>query len=236
MDSDFTPVITPLGDRGLLLRWGDSIDERTRLAILSFCERLEANPISGFLECVPAFVTVAIFYDPLVLRYETARSSAAALASGLPFFENPARPVVEIPVCYGIEYGPDLPWLAEFAGLPEAEVVRLHRSAEYRVHMIGFAPGFPYLGGLPKAIAAPRRETPRLSVPEGSVGIAGEQTGIYSVSSPGGWRIIGRTPMRLFRPWAVPPSLLQAGDRVRFVSIAPDEFENRDHGAEGDGE
>ena len=132
---------------------------------------------------------------------------------------------MEIPVCYGGEFGPDLPFVAARAGLSEDEAARRHAAGEYRVHLIGFAPGFPYLGGLTAELAAPRRATPRERVPAGSVGIAGRQTGVYPLETPGGWQIIGRTPLRLFRLDADPPALLRTGDGVRFRAIAADEFE-----------
>jgi inhibitor of KinA len=131
---------------------------------------------------------------------------------------------VELPVCYGGEFGPDLEEVAARCGLSAAEVMARHSTAEYRVYMLGFSPGFPYLGGLDPAIAAPRRETPRLRVPAGSVGIAGMQTGIYPQESPGGWQIIGRTPGRLFRPDRAEPCLLGPGDRLRFVPVGPEAF------------
>lgn len=133
--------------------------------------------------------------------------------------------IVHIPLCYGGEYGPDLSGLAFYHGLSEAEVIDLHTSRDYPVYMIGFAPGFPYLGGLDERLATPRRSVPRIQIPAGSVAIGGAQTGIYPLMTPGGWHVIGRTPLALFRPDADPPSLLQAGDIVRFVPIAPDEYE-----------
>ena len=136
-----------------------------------------------------------------------------------------ASRVVEIPVCYGGQYGPDLAFVAQHNGLTEEEVIALHVSGEYYIYMLGFAPGFPYLGGLPERIAAPRHEVPRASVPAGSVGIAGNQTGIYPVSTPGGWQLIGCTPLVLFRPSENPPSLLLPGDTVRFRAISTAEMQ-----------
>jgi len=132
--------------------------------------------------------------------------------------------VVEIPVCYGGEYGPDLAVVAAHTGLTPEEVIQLHSAAEYRVHAIGFSPGFPYLGGLPPRLNTPRRATPRPSVPAGSVGIGSAQTGVYPVASPGGWNLIGRTPRALFRLHKSPPALLLIGDRVKFRPITPGEF------------
>jgi inhibitor of KinA len=142
----------------------------------------------------------------------------------------PAR-TVDIPVCYGGEFGPDLAEVAARNGLSAEEVIRIHASAEYLVYMIGFAPGFPYLGGMSGRIAAPRRSTPRLAIPAGSVGIAGEQTGVYPLETPGGWQLIGRTPIALFLPVRSPPSLLRAGDKVRFRPISRMEYEQWEDGA-----
>jgi inhibitor of KinA len=132
---------------------------------------------------------------------------------------------VEIPVCYGGEYGPDLEAVAEYHHLSTSEVVEIHSKEEYLVYMIGFAPGFPYLGGMSEEIATPRRHSPRLSIPEGSVGIAGMQTGVYPISTPGGWQLIGRTPLELFCPNENPPTLLQSGDIVKFVPISLEEYQ-----------
>jgi inhibitor of KinA len=133
---------------------------------------------------------------------------------------------VELPVFYGGDHGPDMAFVAEHSKMSPEEVAALHASAEYLVHAIGFTPGFPYLGGLPEALRTPRRDTPRARVPAGSVAIGGAQTGVYSVESPGGWQIIGRTPVRLFRPQEKQPALLRPGDRVRFKPISKAEFES----------
>lgn len=140
------------------------------------------------------------------------------------------RYVIEIPVCYGEEFGPDLEFVANHNGLTPEEVIRIHSSAEYLVYMVGFAPGFPYLGGMPEAIAAPRRPSPRLAIPAGSVGIAGKQTGVYPIETPGGWQIIGRTPIALFVPDSNPPTILASGDRICFRPISRQEYMERKEG------
>jgi inhibitor of KinA len=214
-----------LGDTAVLVRFGDRIDPGTLNRVLAFRASLEAEPLPGMVEHVPAFASVAVYYDPL-------RVSEAEIVERIRERRRhlPARPaaeprVVEIPVCYGGSFGPDLPFVAEYHGLTPDEVVAIHSGAEYTVYMIGFAPGFPYLGGLPERIATPRRDTPRLSIPAGSVGIAGAQTGVYPLETPGGWQIIGRTPLRLFRPEAAEPSLLRPGDVVRFRPLPPEAFD-----------
>jgi len=132
--------------------------------------------------------------------------------------------IVEIPVCYGGEYGPDLGFVAEHNGLSQEEVIKIHSEGRYLTYMVGFAPGFPYLGGLSEKIAAPRKESPRLKIPEGTVGIAGNQTGVYPITTPGGWQLIGRTPFRLFHPGKNPPTLLKAGNIVVFKPISEQEY------------
>ncbi|WP_281169570.1 5-oxoprolinase subunit PxpB [Paenibacillus harenae] len=230
----------PLGDCAVLIRFGVVMDEALNRIVHAFAAQLEEKPFAGMIECTPAFASVTVHYDPLaVMRSRTQAESTHStiyetvslrLRLYLPTLEpsdmQTERTVVEIPVCYGEEYGPDLAFVAEHNGLTEEEVVAIHSGSSYLVYMIGFAPGFPYLGGMPERIAAPRHKTPRTVIPAGSVGIAGNQTGVYSVATPGGWQLIGRTPLQLFRPGQTPPSLLQAGAEVRFQPIARAEFEN----------
>jgi inhibitor of KinA len=225
--------ITPLGDSALLLELGETIDESTRQRVQAAWRALTAGKLPGVSEVVPAYTSVTLFYDPW-----------QAVQAGAPEQEivewlctqvharlkNPpkaakARPrTVEVPVCYGGDFGPDLARVAMQAGLSAEEVVRRHSGAKYQVHLNGFAPGFPYLAGLPKELATPRHAKPRMNVPAGSVAIGGEQTGIYPQVTPGGWNLIGRTPWRLFRPEDDPPVLLQAGDEVCFRPVTPEEF------------
>lgn len=216
---------TPLGDRAVVVHLGDAIDDASFQRVRALARRLEREPFAGLAEFVPAYTTVTVYYDPLQLALEDACAAIGRLLSNeSPLEDEPTR-LVEIPVCYGGEFGEDLEHVANHTGLTSDEVIRLHSSAEYRVHMLGFVPGFPYLGGMPPQLATPRRSSPRLVTPAGSVGIAGEQTGIYPLETPGGWQLIGRTPLRLFRPDENPPTLLRAGDRVRFHSITPAEYD-----------
>ena len=175
----------------------------------------------------PGYGSVLVTFDPLSLSYELVEKRAASV--DLEDGNQPESRTIEVPVCYGGVFGPDLDDVASAANLAPEEVVRLHASADYLVYFLGFSAGFPYLGGMPDRIAAPRLPQPRTSVPAGSVGIAGRQTGIYPFSSPGGWRIIGRTPLSLFHPQADRPTLLEMGDRVGFVPIDEEEFERRLH-------
>jgi inhibitor of KinA len=212
-------VLEPLGDAAVLVRLGDAIDESTHLRVRLAYARLRRAPVVAALDIVPAFTTVAVHYDPAHADYHMV---AARIADTLQQFEAeqlPGARTLTIPVRYGGGNGPDLELVAAHAGLTPHDVVRRHAAGDYLVHMIGFAPGFPYLGGLDPRLACPRRDVPRTHVPAGSVGIGGSQTGIYPFDSPGGWQIIGRTDVVLFDTARDPPSLLAAGDRVRFVAV-----------------
>jgi inhibitor of KinA len=225
--------ITPLGDTALMLEVGDVIDESTRRRVQTAWQALRAAPLPGVTELVPAYTTVTLFYDPWQAVQAGAPEKGIAdwLSAKVrerikhpPKMEKTKPRVVEIPVCYDGEFGPDLGLVARQAKLSPEEVIKRHHQAEYLVYLIGFAPGFPYLGGLPKELATPRHAKPRMEIPPGSVGIAGNQTGIYPLATPGGWNLIGRTPLRLFRPDENPPSLLRAGDKVEFRAITAEEF------------
>lgn len=232
----YAPQLFPLGDAAVVVQFGDSISPTTHLIIQAFNAYLTQQPFAGLRECVPAFTTLTVYYDPwlvsaqgkhtpyervcAILRQQLLLASAAPLA---------ATATLEIPVCYGGELGPDLAVVARHTGLAPAEVVARHTRPDYQVYMLGFAPGFPYLGGLDERLATPRRAEPRPLVPAGAVGIAGAQTGIYSLPTPGGWQLIGRTPLRLFNPAAHPPTLLRAGQRLRFVPIGEAEFYRLSH-------
>ncbi|MDK8182330.1 5-oxoprolinase subunit PxpB [Paenibacillus sp. UMB4589-SE434] len=217
----------PLGDAAIVVEFDSIIGPASHEMVRLLSTYLDTHPFKGMVEYVPAFTTVTVFYNPLVLRYAEAQAKleeAVWQAKGIQL-EQTAR-IVEIPVCYGGEYGPDLEDIARHNQLTADEVVHIHSSAEYLVYMIGFAPGFPYLGGMSERIAAPRRPSPRLVIPVGTVGIAGMQTGVYPIGTPGGWQLIGRTPEPLFRPDMKPPTLLRAGDKVRFLPITEKEFES----------
>jgi KipI family sensor histidine kinase inhibitor len=204
-------------DRSLLLVFDDRISLTAHRDVLRLTPLLRS--VRGVTNVHPAYASILIDFDPRRIgRFDLERAAAEffAQAAAAPL---PEPRMVEIPVAYGGEYGPDLEAVAALTGHTPDEVVAIHSSAEYLVYFLGFSPGFPYLGGMPEPIAAPRLEAPRRRVPAGSVAIGGRQTGVYPMASPGGWRIIGRTPLRLFEPAADPPVLLQMGDRVRFVPI-----------------
>jgi inhibitor of KinA len=227
--------IEPLGDSALLVRVVEEFHpEKSLDAVLRAKRQLEAAAIPGVIELAPAYCTVAVFYDPArILRTEATPSPIDSLTATIEDAlqnQSAARDgtssrSVEIPVCYDAEFALDLAQVAEHAGLAEAEVVRRHSSAGYRVNCVGFTPGFPYLSGLPTELATPRRAIPRTEIPAGSVAIGGAQTGIYPSRSPGGWNVIGRTPLRLFDRRNDPPAMLRAGDAVRFRQISREEFE-----------
>ncbi len=217
------PVCRPVGDRHLTLELGEGICRETNALVYRVESLLGATPLPGLRETTPTYNSLLVRYDPVEADYATvaglaiaAARVAATLVAG-PWAKTAARAEVAIPVVYGGEYGPDLEEVGRHTGLPIREAVRRHAAGRYVVHMIGFAPGFGYLGGLDPSLATPRRASPRSRVPEGSVGIAQGQTGVYPRALPGGWQIIGRTPLRLWRPEVAAPSLLGPGCLVRFV-------------------
>lgn len=222
-----------MGDRALVVEFGRRVDAATSARIQAVAEYLLTHPIAAVTDVVPGYAVLTVHFDPLAIAaqrrgadpFEVVREAVTAALAKAP--QSPRRKPRnhEIPVCYGGVHGEDLPAVAEYHGIEPADVIRLHTTAVYEVHLLGFVPGFAYLGGLDRRIATPRRDTPRKSVAPGSVGIGGEQTGVYPCETPGGWNLIGRTPVRLFRPEADPPSLLAPGDRVRFAPISAAEFE-----------
>ncbi len=225
--------IKPLGDSALVVQFGKDVSEETHEKVMNFIQAIESNPFKGFLEAVPTYNTVTVFYNPLLVFhsypkqhsvFETVYERVQNYATQHGEYVKEASNIVEIPVLYGGEFGPDLDLIAHRNQLRTEEVIQIHSERDYLVYMIGFAPGFPYVGGMDERIEAPRKENPRKSIPAGSVGIAGKQTGIYPFESPGGWQIIGRTPAELFLPERNPPTLIQPGDRLRFVPIDAEEY------------
>ena len=209
--------IAPLGDSAVLVGFGDDIDLATNLRVHALDAQLQAALLPGVIETVPAYATLLIHYDQLRLDYDAvAQWLRAALASQQQTLQRTPRQI-NVPVRYGGEYGPDLASVADYHHASEAEIIRLHSGREYTVFMMGFTPGFPYMGKLDDALATSRLETPRTRVPAGSVGIAGLQTGIYPIESPGGWRLIGRTSLSLFNLASSEPFVFAPGDRVRFI-------------------
>lgn len=221
-----------LADDAWLLRLGERIDDALNARVHALAAQLRAQAPGGWLrDLVPAYASLAVFFDPAAVDAEAVRAwlrtQCGDLAGNDSNMAASARTVevpVEIPVAYGGEFGPDLDAAAAELGLSPAQLIQRHSDGDYRVAMIGFAPGFPYLSGLDPALALPRLATPRTRVAAGSVAIGGAQTGIYPRPGPGGWRLLGRTPLRLFDALREPPSLLQPGERVRLRAIDADEF------------
>lgn len=219
------PRLRPSGDLAVLVEYGDGIDPAVNEKVRAAATLLKRNLPEGVLDVIPAYRSLSLRYDPLLTSLERLSLALEELEGHLREVEIPPPRVVEIPVLYGGEQGPDLGFVAAHGGMTPEDVVAIHAGTDYPIYMIGFTPGFCYLGGLDTRIATPRRETPRTLLPGGSVGIAEAQTGVYPVDSPGGWQIIGRTPLRLFAPERENPFLYEAGDRIRFVPIAESEFD-----------
>ncbi len=217
---------SPLGDSALVVEYGNSVNPQINDHVLALGGAVEKAKPEGVEELVPTYRSMLIRFNPLKTSYEklvfAVRDAETAFSAKLPQI---IRKSILVPVMYGGQCGPDLKAVAKIHGLTEADVIRLHSSVLYRVYMIGFVAGFPYLGELPDEIATPRLDTPRTKVPAGSVGIAGKQTGIYPCDAPGGWRIIGKTPIKLFDPCQEPPAKMQAGDLVRFIPVSAEAYE-----------
>jgi len=214
-----TPVFRPMGDRSLLVEIGEKISADVNRRVQELMLRLQQANLPGVCELAPSYRSLLVVFDPLTIAPEKLKAAITDVAARPGGSELPQAKLITVPVFYGGDYGPDLEWVAGHLGISTEEVIRLHTETVYRVYMIGFTPGYPYMGELPAALAVPRRSTPRTRVPKGSVGMAQRQTGIYPVESPGGWQIIGWTPIELFDPKRQMPSLLEMGDRVKFESV-----------------
>ncbi len=223
MPPDTFPIYKPAGDRALLVVFGEEIDLQINRKVHALDRLIARDPFTGLVETVPTYASLLVYYDLLELDYATALDAVKQRIERFQDAPEQAIHRVDIPTRYGGEYGPDLAYVADHNHLTPEEVIRIHSGSEYPVYMMGFTPGFPYVGGMDERIAAPRLESPRTHVPAGSVGIAGKQTGVYPIESPGGWRIIGRTDLKLFDPAAEMPFLLAPGDLVRFVPVSDGE-------------
>jgi inhibitor of KinA len=212
------------GDKALVVEFGNEISEATNSKVRNLYVALSKYKVAGIEEMTPTYRSLLIHYNPLAIKLDTLQRKVKELLENLDKVEIPKPRIIEIPTVYGGEYGPDLSFVAEHNGITPEDVVSIHSSVDYLIYMLGFTPGFPYLGGMSEKIAAPRLSAPRTKIPAGSVGIAGKQTGIYPIESPGGWQLIGRTPLSLYSPKRQPPIVLQAGDYVRFVPISADKY------------
>jgi len=213
-----------MGDRALLIELGDDISRAVNQRVRALFVQLERSALEGIRELIPTYRSLLAIYDPLATTVSDLKPHIEEVWENLTSACLPSPKTLKVPVVYGGEFGPDLDWVADYLGITSEEVIRLHTQPTYEVYMIGFTPGYPYLGELPDALVTPRRDTPRGRVPRGSVGIAQKQTGIYPVASPGGWQIIGRTPLVLFDPNRRPPAALEMGDRVQFYAITAQEM------------
>lgn len=222
------PVLRSAGEGGIVVELGDAIDAALNARVHQLAGEVRARLGDRIIEVVPTYRSLLVRHDPLRVPRRVLVRELEEMVAGLPAdaAATAAARTVHVPACYGGELGPDLAFVAQHAGLEPREVVAIHSGATYQVFMLGFTPGFPYLGGMPSRIATPRLETPRQRVEAGCVGIGGVQTGIYPVASPGGWRLIGRTPLRLFDPGAGSPFLLAPGDHLRFVPITRAEYDD----------
>ncbi|MEY2487883.1 MAG: inhibitor of KinA [Verrucomicrobiota bacterium] len=229
--------ITPLGDSALVLRVRQTFEDtpnETLDEVLGYFNFLKRANLPGVTELAPAYTTVAIFYDPAQVVAAGAQPHnifewlggrvQTAIANGQVRLTRSRISTIDIPVCYDEKFALDLDEVTQHCGLSAEEVIEQHTGAEYRVSCLGFTPGFPYLSGLPPRLSTPRRPVPRKEVPAGSVAIGGSQTGVYPMTSPGGWNVIGRAPIKLFNPKKFPPAVLCAGDCVRFRAITLEEF------------
>lgn len=214
----------PAGDKGLVVEFGNAISPEINNKVRSFALALENAAISGLVEYIPTYRSLLILYDPLVWKPDLLVARLRELETSLASMKLPNPNIYYLPVSYGGEFGPDFPFVCQYTGLTREDVVKIHTGGKYLIYMLGFTPGFPYLGGMDERISVPRLDTPRIKIPAGSVGIAGNQTGIYPVESPGGWRIIGRTPVKLFEPLSKKPVLLNAGDYVCFFEVTLEEY------------
>ena len=218
-------IFQPLGDNALIIRFENKICPEINNYIRRCALLLEQEGINGVIEWIPAYASLTLFYKPEIQNYSSLCKLLGKILGSSEKKDIPPPEEIIIPVCYGGKFGPDLENVASKNNLTIDEVIKIHSAPSYLIYMLGFSPGFPYLGGMDKKITTPRLETPRALVEAGSVGIAGEQTGIYSLDSPGGWQIIGKTPLKLFHINNKKPFLLKAGNLVKFRQIDEEEFD-----------
>jgi inhibitor of KinA len=213
------------GDRGLLVEFGAAIDPEINRKVRQVFFTLESSPVDGVVEVIPTYRSILICYDPTKTELSKLKREILDREKRLGELGIPPPETIEVPVCYGGDFGPDLEFVARHNKLTPQEVIKIHTAGTYLIYMIGFTPGFPFLGGLSERLFTPRRENPRQLVPAGSVGIANNQTGIYSIDSPGGWQLIGKTPIKIYNPKGTPPILLKAGNFLKFRGISREAFD-----------
>ena len=229
------PEFMPMGDQCVIVRFGTSISEEVNQRVINFAAQVVEFSITGIIEVVPAYAELAVYYNALITDYKAVLAQLKKLSDKTVSIDNGERRVIRVPVCYGDHFGPDLEYVAGCNQKTIQAVINEHTSRIYPVYMLGFTPGFCYLGNLSNEIACPRKKEPRLVIPAGSVGIAGEQTGIYPLEMPGGWQLIGRTPLALFSADREPNVLIRAGDAIQFYAISADEFNCLQNSFENEG-
>ena len=217
-------TLSPVGDSAIAVDFENRIAPEINRQVHALAADLKKRPIAGICAMIPSFRSLLIQYNPTVLSYDALSSRLLSRAASCTASTETHMRIWQIPCCYGSHFGPDLPDLEQATGLDRAEIIRIHSSVTYKIYMLGFLPGFVYLGGLDPRIEMPRLASPRIKIPKGSVGIGGSQTGVYPVDSPGGWRLIGSTPVDFYDPGRNPPVLCQAGDAIRFCPISSCEY------------
>ena len=218
--------IYPVGDIALSVDFGNVIEEKTNDKVMKLEKAMQKAQIPGILEMVPSYRALMVQYDPMLISYQQLTERIIELNQTLQAGSSvQSKKLIRfIPCCYGGEYGEDLKGMETITGFSQEEIIRIHAGMDYKIYMLGFLPGFVYLGGMDERIAAPRLDTPRTAIPAGSVGIGGKQTGVYPIASPGGWRLIGTTPVKFYDPTAEEPILCKAGEYIRFVPVTPEEY------------
>lgn len=212
------------GDSAITVEFSKEMNEETNRKIRFLAAKLNSKSIRGIRESVPTFCSITVYFDPFVISAGKIKRKILKIIKSYQEGSAEKKRVFLIPVCYDGEYAPDMKDVCAFTGLSERQVVDIHTSCDYLIYMLGFLPGFPYLGGMDKRIEVPRLDTPRTAIPAGAVGIGGKQTGVYPLASPGGWRLIGRTPVKVYDPERTEPIVYRAGDYIRFYPITADEF------------
>lgn len=214
------------GDKSIVVEFGDLISEEINKKVVSLMEAIENSDINNFIdEMIPTYRSLMINYNPLKIDFDSLLKEVKLLEKNIKSSGAIKKNIIEIPVLYGGEYGPDIENVAKHNNLSIEEVIKIHIEKEYLIYMLGFTPGFPYLGGMDERIETPRLKIPRTKIPGGSVGIASKQTGVYPIDSPGGWQLIGRTPLKLYDPDKESPILLKAGNYIKFIPITKEEFD-----------